>query len=221
LTYLILARHGNTFDAGQPVVWVGARTDMPLVAKGRDQAARIGQALRDIGLHPCRTITGPLRRTVETAEIALASLGSAGASIEIDERLREIDYGLWEGRSSDEIQKNGGAEELGVWENDGVWPKSAAWPLSREAYLERIGSALESVLHERRFPALMISSNGIFKLLADLLDGAPQVGKMGTGHMALLRFEEEAGRVRMIDWNVPPDRFPALAAQYSIQRAAS
>ena len=39
---LLLARHGNTFDKGDKVVWVGARTDLPLTAKGREQARALG-----------------------------------------------------------------------------------------------------------------------------------------------------------------------------------
>ena len=31
---LILARHGNTFEAGETPVWVGAREDLPLTARG-------------------------------------------------------------------------------------------------------------------------------------------------------------------------------------------
>ncbi len=29
---LLLARHGNTFNKGDKVVWVGAQTDLPLTA---------------------------------------------------------------------------------------------------------------------------------------------------------------------------------------------
>ena len=59
--HVILARHGNTFDPGEQPVWVGARTDLPLVAKGRDQAAEIGAALRASNMIPQRVLAGPLR----------------------------------------------------------------------------------------------------------------------------------------------------------------
>ncbi len=52
--HVILARHGNTFDPGDPSVWAGARTDLPLVAKGREQAAKIGEALKKCNLLPRR-----------------------------------------------------------------------------------------------------------------------------------------------------------------------
>ena len=37
-TRLIIARHGNTFDAGDIPTRVGRRTDLPLVASGEAQA---------------------------------------------------------------------------------------------------------------------------------------------------------------------------------------
>ena len=47
---LLLARHGNTFEKGDKVVWVGARTDIPLTAKGRDQAAALAAGLQPVSL---------------------------------------------------------------------------------------------------------------------------------------------------------------------------
>ena len=40
-----IVRHGNTFDGNEPVRRIGARTDLPLVASGFDQARALGQKL--------------------------------------------------------------------------------------------------------------------------------------------------------------------------------
>jgi probable phosphoglycerate mutase len=40
---LILIRHGNTFEAGQKAVWVGARSDLPLTMAGEAQAHAAAQ----------------------------------------------------------------------------------------------------------------------------------------------------------------------------------
>ena len=108
---LLLARHGNTFNKGDKVVWVGARTDLPLTAKGREQAQALGQALAPFAPRIERVISGPLLRTREHAGIATDVAGEK-AAIEIDQRLREIDYGLWEAKSSEEIQAMDGGAEL-------------------------------------------------------------------------------------------------------------
>ena len=67
---LLLARHGNTFEAGDKVVWVGARTDLPLTAKGREQAAALGEGLRPVKSVIKHIVSGPLNRTREHAAIA-------------------------------------------------------------------------------------------------------------------------------------------------------
>ncbi|MGJ0507215.1 MAG: histidine phosphatase family protein [Methylocystis sp.] len=212
MTLLILARHGNTFEPGQQAVWVGARSDLPLTSKGREQAAALGRALLHAGLAPARTITGPLRRTRETASIAIAEAGGSPEQIEIDERLREIDYGAWEGKSSDDIRLEGAGAELHAWETDGVWPANAGWPSSREAYLQSLAGVLRSVRESRREPSLIVSSNGLFRLLAGALAGPTFAGKMATGRLALLRLpgEDEA---QILGWNLSPDAFPAFVAE--------
>ena len=123
---LLLARHGNTFETGDKVVWVGARTDLPLTAKGREQAATLGESLRPIKAAIKRIVSGPLKRTRDHADIAACALGFA-QPIGTDGRLREIDYGLWEAKTSGEIQALGGADELNAWDKNGIWPASPGW----------------------------------------------------------------------------------------------
>ena len=151
-----------------------------------------------------RTIAGPLRRTQETARLALLSTGMAGADIEIEPRLREIDYGLWEGKSSDEIRGMGWGEELTAWEADSSWPSSGAWPLSAAAYVNGFLSVLDDARRRPASPTLIVSSNGVFKLFAVSLDGQLP-GKMGTGHLSLVSLK--ASEPDVLCWNLAPDAF--------------
>lgn len=214
MTLLILARHGNTFEAGQEPVWVGARTDLPLTAKGREQAAAVGEALRRAGAIPARTLAGPLERTRETARIALETAGASGARLDIDERLRELDYGDWEGKSSAQIRAAGGGDALDAWEHDAVWPASAGWPTSREACLQNLAAILQGLGETNTSPVLIVSSNGLFRLLAHSIAGTTFASKMATGRLALLRLGGADG-VRILGWNLTPDAFPAEVAQLS------
>ncbi len=129
---LLLARHGNTFEADDKVVWVGARTDLPLTAKGREQAAALGACLQPVAPRIKRIVSGPLKRTQEHASIAARALGSE-FGVAIDERLREIDYGVWEAKSSDEIRALGGENELKAWNERSAWPLSPGWSPPQEA----------------------------------------------------------------------------------------
>lgn len=212
MTLLILVRHGNTFESGEQAVWVGARTDPPLTAKGREQAVRIGRALRRAGLFPRLTLAGPLQRTRETATLALGEAGVSLDQLEIDGALREIDYGPWEGKSSAEIQNAGGGMELAAWEQAGDWPSRAGWPLSREAYLKGLTDLFACVQKRRADPALIVSSNGLFRLLASSIGGDGAAAKMATGHMGILRLNSTAGG-EFLGWNLPPEDFPAHMAR--------
>ena len=90
---IILARHGNTFGPGDTPVWVGAKEDLPLVEKGCEQSAAVGAYLKSEGLMPDRIISGPLKRTLEGADI-VAELTNFAGNIEIDDRLKESSSAL-------------------------------------------------------------------------------------------------------------------------------
>jgi broad specificity phosphatase PhoE len=95
MTRLYLIRHGET-DWNRSGRIMGTQP-VPLNANGRRQVVELAAVLAD--LHKTQPLaalyTSPLVRTVQTAEI-LAS--SCSLSITLDERLREIGVGDWEGR---------------------------------------------------------------------------------------------------------------------------
>ena len=205
---LLLARHGNTFETGDKVVWVGARTDLPLTAKGREQAATLGESLRPIKAAIKRIVSGPLKRTRDHADIAARALGFA-QPIGIDGRLREIDYGLWEAKTSGEIEALGGADELNAWDKNGIWPTSPAWSPPEEtvtANVTQLAHDLEASLGKDD-AVLLVTSNGILKFFLKLVPGAfedmaaSRSLKVSTGNCCALAFE--AGAWRIVFWNRP------------------
>ena len=103
-TRLVLARHGETewSKSGRHT----GRTDVPLTSTGIEQARHLGELLA--GRSFSRVVTSPLSRATETARLA----GFADRAV-IDERLREWDYGIYEGRRRVDIAR----EEPGwtVW----------------------------------------------------------------------------------------------------------
>jgi broad specificity phosphatase PhoE len=104
---LILTRHGTT-PAGD--VMLGGQLEVPLAPKGRIQA----EALRDrlAGVRIDRIISSPMLRALETAQTI-----AAGRPIEVDPRLRELDYGRWEGLTYAEIEARD-PELRARWESD-------------------------------------------------------------------------------------------------------
>ena len=81
---LILIRHGRTVRNAEGVLQ--GRADVPLDQVGHEQAQALAVALPGLS----RVVASPLKRAVETAS-ALA------ATVELDERFVELDYGSFDG----------------------------------------------------------------------------------------------------------------------------
>jgi probable phosphoglycerate mutase len=96
---LYLIRHGETdWNAAGRLL---SFTDMPLNRRGEEQAAALAATLADIRWD--RAISSPSVRAQRTAEILLSG-GSGAPILEIDERLREMHFGQYEGWSEAELE---------------------------------------------------------------------------------------------------------------------
>jgi broad specificity phosphatase PhoE len=67
-------------------------TDLSLSAHGRAQSERLRDRLRHFEFERC--LVSPMRRCLETREIAVPEL-----TFEIEPALREVDFGSWEGQT--------------------------------------------------------------------------------------------------------------------------
>jgi broad specificity phosphatase PhoE len=119
---LVLVRHGAT-------VWNAegrytTRTDVELSPAGREQAAAAANALAATAID--RVVCSPLRRARATGETIAAAVAGA-PPVTIDERLREIDAGPFEGLTGAEIEAGPMAAEFHRWrsESDPAWPDGA------------------------------------------------------------------------------------------------
>ena len=108
---LILLRHGesqwnleNRFTG-----WV----DIPLTDKGRQEALRAGQAIKDIKLD--RGFTSVLIRAIESLEYALKGAEQQGIPVEKDKALNERMYGDLQGLNKEETAQKFGAEQVHIW----------------------------------------------------------------------------------------------------------
>lgn len=93
---VILIRHGQA--EGQDTGKVLGSTDMGLNETGFMQAKKLSQAVGR--MHYANIVHSPMRRVVETMNTALPDV--AGQTV--DDRLREINFGDWEGLTFDEIR---------------------------------------------------------------------------------------------------------------------
>ena len=92
---VLLARHGET-DWNRDHRWQG-HTGPPLNATGRQQAVILAASLTQV---VDAIYSSDTERARETAEIVAAHIGG---SVSTDERLREVNFGEWEGLTRHEI----------------------------------------------------------------------------------------------------------------------
>lgn len=202
--HLILVRHGNTFGPQDKVVWVGARSDLDLVEKGREQATAVAAGLATAGLRPSRIYAGPLKRTRQTADIIAADHGLDAGQIVISDDLREIDYGSWEARSNDEIRAEVGDQVIDDWQKRSIWPKGCDWQPNEAGIIAGWKRLLVRIRKENEDDSvvLVVSSNGIFRLVAKSLGLSAAAAKMNTGAVAHLIGDGFGFSVKA--WNVAP-----------------
>ncbi len=107
MSKVILVRHGRT--AWHAEGRYAGTADVPLDELGLEQARRVADHLRESRIDV--VYSSPLSRCLALAEMVAAS---HGLEVVVDERLREIDLGRWDGQMLEEIIKQDG-EILRQW----------------------------------------------------------------------------------------------------------
>ncbi len=148
---LYLIRHGET-DWNRAGIFQGT-TDVPLNAAGHAQAGALGDLLR--GVRFDAGYTSPLRRARETAEAVLRGRGVPLVAVP---ELREISYGLWQGRGSEPAGRCSPGLEW-KWKHQ---PWSVRFPGGEtlDEVRERAGRALRRISDAHRGEVVLLSGHG-------------------------------------------------------------
>ncbi len=204
-TTLIIARHGNTFEDGELPRRVGARTDLPLTDKGRMQARALGLWLKDNRLMPDVVYSSTLRRTIETAKLAIRETGVAQPVYQLA-IFDEIDYGPDENRTEDEVAARLGVQVLNDWDKHATVPDGwnadpAQIVRNWQGFAERIRE------HEDGEVVVVVTSNGVARFAPHLTgDFESFIGahkpKLATGAIGVMQFD--GGRWTVKNWNLTP-----------------
>lgn len=206
-TRLIIARHGNTFTSDQTPTRVGARTDLPLVASGQEQAKRLGLYLKENNLLPDEVYASSLRRTQETAQIALDTMGLSREII-INPIFNEIDYGPDENQPEDSVIARIGKDALRLWDENAIPPKG--WVVSPEkikAYWMDFANQIRAKTPEKQKIVLVLTSNGIARfapfVTSNFNDFKDQnTLKLSTGSLGIIDIQQKT--VTLSAWNIKP-----------------
>ena len=132
MTILALVRHGLTSWNENKLVQ--GRSDIPLSEKGRKQVRNwhVPVELKDFLI-----VSSPLIRAKETAKILF------GESITTDDRLVEMDWSKWEGKSLKDLRAELG-NLMEAWEAEGLDFRAPGGESPRE-----VQKRLKPFMHER------------------------------------------------------------------------
>ncbi|MEA2682787.1 MAG: 2,3-bisphosphoglycerate-dependent phosphoglycerate mutase [Chloroflexota bacterium] len=123
MSTLILLRHGeSTWNlANRFTGW----EDVPLSAKGREEAVDAGRMLVEAGHRPDVLHTSLQVRAIETAELALREAGLHWIPVRRSWRLNERHYGALQGLDKRETAQKYGDEQVLVWRRSYSTPPPA------------------------------------------------------------------------------------------------
>ncbi|HPD82684.1 MAG: histidine phosphatase family protein [Alphaproteobacteria bacterium] len=225
MTLLIIARHGNTFGPEDTPTRVGARTDLPLVESGRDQAKKLGCYLKDHNFVPEVTYSSQLKRTIETAEIALKQTNFPQPVFPLN-IFNEIDYGPDENQTEDNVIARIGAQAIKEWDEKAIVPEG--WQFNPDECIQNWKNFAEQILldcHPEQSEGshyltqdssaslqndnivLVVTSNGIARFAPHITDHFDSFAdnnkiKLSTGALGILEFSQNKWIVK--DWNIKP-----------------
>jgi alpha-ribazole phosphatase len=147
MSRLVLVRHAEPALEG---VCYGS-LDPELSARGREQAAALADKLRGDGFDA--VVASPRTRAVQTA-------AALGLPVSTDERLRELDFGSFEGRTYEELERSE-PELFRAWMET---PTQVRFP-GGESYADlrdRAVAALDE-LRERHGSTLVVTHGGVIR----------------------------------------------------------
>ncbi|MFS8201647.1 histidine phosphatase family protein [Streptomyces sp. CWNU-52B] len=198
-TTLVLLRHGETPLTPQKRFSGSGGSDPALSEAGHRQAERVASALANAHAHanahgpgpvpPIEAIaSSPLTRCRETAEHVAARLG---LDIQIEDGLRETDFGAWEGLTFAEVREHH-PDDMNAWlASPDAEPTGGGE--SFEAVADRVATARDHLLAAHRgHTVLVVSHVTPIKTLVRLALGAPPE--------ALFRMELSAASLSVVEY---------------------
>ena len=171
MSHIFLVRHGevtgNSVQAGGRLTFAGWQ-DKPLTARGKLQAQAVARRLSSEKLTVI--YSSDLQRARNTAQ---QIAGFHGLKVRVDNRLREVNYGAWEGLGLDEIL----ADYRDVWDARNADPENVAPPNGEnyEDLWKRLRPCWNEILnsHKEDERIAVVAHNGTIRILLCHVLGMP------------------------------------------------
>ncbi len=154
-----LIRHGEV--QARPNIFLGT-TDVDLNQLGKRQSNFLAQHLIETQVDRC--FCSPLARAQQTAELIATT---AGLKVETDPSLREINFGLWEERTFNEIE-SADPQQTQQWCND---PLAFTFPNgdSVAEFIQRMRIYMQRLKTTDDQHILLVTHGGVIRILLTLL----------------------------------------------------
>jgi broad specificity phosphatase PhoE len=181
LRRLVMVRHGET--VGSSSVRFHGAADVPLSPEGRAEMRGAARGLRHEFFDA--VVASPLRRSWEAAAIV-----APGAPVRIDDDLREIHFGRWEGLTAEEIEER----DLVLYREWRARKPDFEYPGGerRADFRARVWRAFERIDASAAQSALLVTHRGVIRTLAEQLVGAPLADEI-PGLAAAVGLSRDAG----------------------------
>lgn len=167
MTTLILWRHSRTAYNSEGRLQGGL--DIPLGDAGHAQATAAGRMLLETHGQPARIVSSPLARALDSAR-ALSALTETGVPVETDAAFSQRSYGIWEGLTWDEIERDWPLELAA--RRRGEDPAIEGWGKAADV-AARVGAGLRSLAGDEE-PVVVVSHGSAIMLgLLDLIGQEP------------------------------------------------
>ena len=165
---VIICRHGNTFDKGDVVRRVGARTNLALSKSGIKQAKFLAEQYTPLksGYNFSKAYCSPLQRTQSTCSYILSSGHTADVPNFLN-FLIEIDYGPDENKPESDVIERIGRKAIKLWDTSGTPPQG--WLVKPEQIISSWKLFLKNI-SDTNDDILVVTSNGIARFLFEAVD---------------------------------------------------
>ena len=129
-------------------------TDIPLTDRGREMAKETGRKIVEEGLKIDKIISSPLSRAYETATIIASFLG---LEVKKDDRIKEQNFGVWEGKSP--------IDNLEFQAAKRVFCSSYGGGESMLKTAQRVYNLLDEIKEDKDNTYLLVAHNGIYRMV--------------------------------------------------------
>ena len=183
---VVFARHGESETAAFKIVG----GDAGLTGVGQEQARSLGRELAPLPFDVC--VTSGALRARETAALALVG---RNVPVEIDERLGDVQFGVFEGGSLDAYRD---------WISSHGPDEAPPGGESRVATLQRFVAAYRAVLARAEAHVLVVAHGLTLSALSDETPRPIVAGVAYGSSLKLTRDELAAGVARIERWCEAP-----------------